>query len=268
MAWIIALIAVVASLAISSRTASILAPFIILTAVFLLWKKHYSFKSMAVVLLALLVFSGLWFFLNVGKCGFVFCSTPSGDPEFTADYNNPKPFTLDFWLKSFLSFFDFPPQESFERIALLNAVPWSMSAAIFSIILLPVFLLLVFGGMKFWNEKNFAGRLIVILVIIEFLVALYISFVDERLLEMLYVRFLLVIMPLLALLFAKGFQELKQSHFKKIAAISLLLFALYSLAFTGVSAAYYNSIEQNHQGLYNFASTLPENLFKSKAQGD
>ena len=263
--WIVVFFSALVGMILSSLVILFAIPVFVVAVLFLV-NKHFPIKSINstklihIFVLLMVILS----FVSVAK-GFIVChkfscAVSENDPGINPTFNNPNVFTKEFLTNSYLSFFDFPTEESFERVSFLQSIPFGIIIPVFVLITLPIFLLIIFGAVKFLKEKDLIRIIIVLLVLSVIAIAFYITLVDNRAIELFYVRFLIAIMPLLGILFAKGFLELKQAHFRKIAAISLLLFAFYSLAFTGVSAAYYNSIEQKHQGLYIFAKTLPENV--------
>ncbi|MDO8538466.1 MAG: hypothetical protein Q7S21_06280 [archaeon] len=259
--WVIVFFFILLAMVFSSLVLLFMIPLLVLIMIFLLRKKGFlktislqNFIIIAMILLVILSMSRGYF-----ECGKMFCSVGDNDPGVNPTFNNLNVFEPEFWLGSYLSFFDFPTLESFERVSFLQTIPFKIIIPLFILVTIPIFLLILFGVIKYLQEKNLIGKIIILLILSVIAIAFYITLVDDRVLEVFYVRFLIAIMPLLAILFAKGFIELRQEHFRKIAVLSLLLFAFYSLAFTGVSASYYNSIEQKHQGLYSFASTLPEN---------
>lgn len=257
--WIIAFFFILLAMVFSSLVLLFMIPLLIVIMLYLLYKKNKLNFSISTIFIFLMIF---FVILSMGRgffdCGKMFCSVGENDPGVNPTFNNPNVFTPQFWLGSYLSFFDFPTIESFERISFLQSIPLQIIIPLFVLVTLPIFLLIIFGTIKYLKEKNLIGIIAVLLSLSVIAIAFYITLTDDRSLEVFYVRFLIAIMPLLAVLFAKGFSELKQNHFRKIAALSLLLFAVYSLAFTGVSAAYYNSVEQKHQGLYAFALTLDD----------
>ena len=75
--------------------------------------------------------------------------------------------------------------------------------------------------------------------------------------DILYVRYLLPVLPFIALLFGKAYDSSSEKS-KKIAFVSLACLVLFSFAMTSVSAIFYNNVQQNNAPLYEFINSSNE----------
>lgn len=192
--------------------------------------------------------------------GFSTISDPSALEDFTEQrYTAPKTTLLTFALESHASFYDFPPKESFQRVPLLSQFDPFLAALLFSIILLPLTIALIAGAVtvikKHLKENNYFLPLTLLLILIISAYSLYVG-IEE--VGFFYMRPLLPLLPICALFLGIGYLTIsKNALLRKLAILSLATFAIYSLAYTSVSANYYAGIYSQHEGMYSAISELP-----------
>lgn len=212
-------------------------------------------------LLVALILSGAWF-------GFAYLSNPAGSVESVSqivksgidvsagdklgrDY-------VEYIAVSHASLYDFPPLDSFPRVPLLAGLQAKALLAIFSLAVLPITVAVIFGMVSVFRHRTPARVCIALTIILALAFAFVVELTDIRPIGMIYVRYMIPVMPLLAVPLADGFTAMHSRTAKRLVVASLALFAFYSLAYTSVSAQFYlqNYIEQ--QPLFSAVSALPQ----------
>lgn len=160
---------------------------------------------------------------------------------------------------SHLSFYDFPPPESFAYIPLLANLPVSTLQIIFTIIALPITIAILLGFWRMWKRRSAINLFILLLIFAAILFMLVMSYSEPARLRggLMYIRYLIAVMPLFGIAFAYGLDSLKGKA-RTIAIISFVLFAVYAFAYAGISSLFYANVYEKHSGLFEFAKTLPE----------
>lgn len=170
---------------------------------------------------------------------------------------------------SHLSFYDFPPPESFSYIPLLANLPVSALQIIFTIIALPITIAILLGLWIMWKRRSAINIFILLLILAAILFMLVMSYAEPARLRggLMYVRYLIAVMPLFGIAFAYGLDSLKGKA-KTIAIIAFALFAVYAFAYAGISSLFYANVYEKHSGLFEFAKSLPESAkLHSKESG-
>lgn len=158
---------------------------------------------------------------------------------------------------SYLSFFGFPPEGTFSRIPFLRELPLLPLELLFVLATLPLAIAALAGAYRsLRKERSFEGItiLLVLLAGLGFSTA-YAELGSMRTVGYMTMRYMISTIPLLGFLVAKGLPGMKQ-NLKTVFKVSLLLFAVYSLAYVSVSSLYYANVYAQHAPLYEFCSTL------------
>ena len=160
---------------------------------------------------------------------------------------------------SHLSFYDFPPEESFGYVPLLRGVPVAAVQGIFTVLVLPITIAILLGIWFFLRRGNAINIFMLLLLIAAIATMVVAGYTEkERLMGgLMYIRYLVPVMPLFAIAFAYGLDSIK-GKWKAVALVSFALFAIYALAYAGISSLFYAGIYEKHAGLFEFAKALPE----------
>jgi len=160
---------------------------------------------------------------------------------------------------SHLSFYDFPPPESFTYIPLLANLPVSALQIMFTIIMLPITIAILLGLWAMCKRRSAINIFILLLILAAVALMLLMSYAEPDRLRggLMYIRYLIAAMPLFGIAFAYGLDSLK-GKWKMIAIASFALFALYALAYAGISSMFYANVYEKHSGLFEFTKSLPE----------
>lgn len=243
----------IAALSITKLNGTIFVPVFFLAALYLLRKKQAAAKTIIAFAVLVILLSSVWFLLNMLRFS-VF------DPQFdiklagtTAIRNfNPETLLVNAHLYYFY-LFDFPLIGSFTTLLSINDSILDslllLPMAAFGILVLPLFLSFIYGFWKMLKTDKFLATVIAAISALSVLLVVY---------RLFYLRFFMPMIPMMGICLAYGYREISSAGFRRFVLLSLLLFSLYSLAFTGFTAVYYQNVFQKHSGLYSAISALPE----------
>lgn len=247
----------VAALSISKLNGTVLVPIFMLAAAYFLLKnktapgtKNKASKTAVAVFLVLaLLLSSLWFALNLYKFG-LFDRFGGGEDIATVGRVMFGPFgNMPYFASTaYLFFWDFPP------LYVLPAQLLPLLEAAFALLVLPLCIVLIAGTWLLLKRKKYFFLLLALVTSAGFAVMV----ISRTMGDAWYTRLLFPIVPFIAILFGYGWRELAERKFiGRLAMLSLILFSLYSLAFTSYTAFYYSNDHANNSPLYGRISMLP-----------
>jgi hypothetical protein len=245
--YLLALAISISIISLSKLNGTILVPVFFLGALYVLWKNKNSAKSIATFAVIAILLSSFWFGLNLIKFG-QFDQHLKGD---VTNFGEGTGFSLQSIASNmhlyYIYFFDFPAEAAFSSVSFLAGIDAAIPAIVFAIIVLPLLALMLFGAKKLSEKDKFLA-----LLIFSALLLALIPIVQRTA----YYRLIIPAVPMLAILFGYGFNAVK-GHLKTIALVSLVLFAVYSFAYTSYSAYQFNNALSPNDLLYEKISELP-----------
>lgn len=240
----------ISALSLSKLNATILAPFFFLAAVVFLYKSKASIQLIALFSIIAIFLSGFWFAGNFLHLGTI-------DQHIKSDAFNFGPNTgfsvqsiaanLPFY---YLYFFDFPNQSAFAYGGFLGQFDFTALSVIFAAIVLPLFFCILFGFKKITSEKTMFGTCLFLAFAISFVPIIQ---------RVAYFRLIIPVVPIIVIAFAKGFYSIKGQKPRILVQGSFLLFSIYSIALSGISAAAFHSSFSQHEALFVAISSIEEN---------
>ena len=245
--YVLALVLSISIISLSKLNGTILVPAFFLASIYVLWKKNYSWRSIAAFAIIAIMLSSFWFGLNILKFG-QFDQHLEGD---VTNFGDETGFSLQSIASNlhwyYLYFFDFPAESSFSTVSFLAGINGSVAAFIFAIMAAPLLLLILFGAAKLYEKDRLLAAIVVFSVLLAF-----IPIVQRTA----YFRLIIPVVPMLAIIFGYGFEAVK-GKLKVIGVASLLLFAAYSFSYTSFSAYKFNNALGQNAELYEKISELP-----------
>ncbi len=239
---------VIGAMSLSKLNGTILVPAFVLSTIFLLYKKTFKKTIVAFIILTLFL-SSFWFALNYIKFGQFDRHLEQDISDFGAETG----FSIQSIAQNlpfyYLYFWDFPNQSAFGAGSFLQGIDFWQAAVFFSIITVPLFAMLFTGTRKVFLQKNYLSVLLLFGIFLAFIPVVQ---------RIAYYRLIIPAVPFFAILTGYGFEQLKEKV-KPIAVIALVLFGLFSAAYTTGSAYYYNLDMQKNQELYKQISALTDN---------
>ncbi|MFH1257101.1 MAG: hypothetical protein V1494_07480 [Candidatus Diapherotrites archaeon] len=248
------------ALAVSKANAVVFLPFLVIFAFLEMHSKKFSWKHTAIFSLVLLLAAFFWLPLSAHNYqdvseSFAGRETGLALESFSGRLSELNP--LSFTALSHAYIYGFPPIDSFSSLGFSFADPWLL-LALFSLVVLPLTAAILFGAKKIFVGKDAFLKNCVYIAVIGLLFVVFITLTDPRSLGAIYTRYFIPAMPLLAVPFVAGVSAIKSDAFKKIVLASLVLFALFSLAYVSFTSLYYNGIAEKHAPLYEFSKSLPK----------
>ncbi|MBU0662298.1 hypothetical protein KJ891_02450 [Candidatus Micrarchaeota archaeon] len=250
----------IAALSISKLNGTVLVPVLILAAVYFLYRNRaanikFSATSSALFFIALaLLLSGLWFGMNFLKFGTIDRFSGEQDIINTETAISGILGNVPYYLSiAYIQFWDFPPVQVFPPNAVLPM------ALLFALVVLPLYIALKVGGycLLVKRRKYFLGALAFLTT------AIFAAIVIGRTFDATnwYTRLIFPIVPFVAILFGYGWLELsKRKWLGRAVLLSLLLFSVYSLAFTSYTALFYANDHSDNSPLYTQIALLPADV--------
>ncbi|HIH21121.1 MAG: glycosyltransferase family 39 protein [Candidatus Diapherotrites archaeon] len=234
----------------SKITVAILLPILLVSCWVLLSKKTSKQLLVGVVSVA--------FVLSIAWFAFSYFSNPSSAAPAAETVSRALPWHAllpQNLFKSFISFFDFPPDSAFSNFPLLKQIQWLPAALAFALLALPLAFFALKGAWSALREKSKILLSMLSCFLLLLALAAYNS-IDNN--GVFYVRYLIPVISLVGFFFAKGIETEKPGRLKTAAFAALLLFAFYSAALSSFSALQYKSIAESEMPLYDAISHLPE----------
>ncbi len=243
-------------------------PIIFIAFIWLFWRNKNNKTNAAIFAALALILSGAWL-VSASLQGYG--TEVTLKPEAVAAYTSEMGIAgiANSLFVSHLSFYDFPPPESFAYIPLLSNLPVAALQAIFTIIMLPITIAILLGLWLMWRRRSATNIFILLLIIAAILFMLVMSYAEPARLRggLMYIRYLIAVMPLFGIAFAYGIDSIK-GKWKMIAIGAFALFAVYAFAYAGISSLFYAHVYEKHSGLFEFAKALPESAkIHSKESG-
>ncbi len=237
----------ISALSLTKLNAAILVPVFFLAALYLLYMSKASLKVLGAFSILAITLSGFWFFSNLLQFGVI-------DQHIKSDAVNFGPSTgfsansiIQNLLFYFLYFFDFPNQSAFEPGGFLWKLDFLLLSAVFFAIVLPLFFLIIFGVKKMAFQKNIVNIAVLLMVLVSFIPIIQ---------RTAYYRLIIPVVPLISIVFARGFFDTKNSKLKSMALVSFVLFSFYSMALVSVSAYEFSNAYSKHSNLFAEISKL------------
>lgn len=243
-------------------------PVIFIAFIWLFLKNKNSRINAAAFAVIALALSGAWF-VSAAMQGYG--TEVTLKPEAVAAYTSEMGIAgiANSLFVSHLSFYDFPPPESFSYIPILANLPVSVLQIIFTIIVLPITIAILPGLWLMWRRRSAINIFVLLLILAAIALMLVMSYAEPARLRggLMYIRYLIAVMPLFGIAFAYGIDSIK-GKWKMIAIGAFALFAVYAFAYAGISSLFYANVYEKHSGLFEFAKSLPESAkIHSKESG-
>jgi len=257
--YLLAMPFVLAGMAMSKETATILVPIFFLAFLFEIWKqkpKQLSQKWIAFTayfVFASVLLSSAWFAINFLAIGGFGAIAEAGVGQVTV--GTSAPFSLQ---SSFLyplefntAFWSFLPQ-AFASSPL--GISLEIAFTIFSIVTLPVLAFIFYGMIKGSFKLEKPSIVLLSCFVLAMLSILLISPKSS----VIYIRILVPLLPLFGIAVCTGFKHFKSPKKRTILIALFAMAALYSIAFISLYAMHFNQEYNNHLPLYNFIKELPD----------
>ncbi|MFH1225456.1 MAG: hypothetical protein V1676_06665 [Candidatus Diapherotrites archaeon] len=246
------------ALSISKLNGAVLVPFLAAAAYYLL-KNGAGKKTAAIFIIFSALLSSAWFAANYVKYGYAdrsFYISPAlhetGESDLSLLSALPQNLAMlasspEMLSAGFVQFWDFPP---------FGLLPEQFLPALvlaFALVVLPLYYALFTGALSAARTKRFFFALGALAT------AAIAVMVIARTIDLWYFRLLFPIVPFIAILFGYGWLELRKNKTaQRLVFLALMLFALYSFAYTSYTAIYYANDQANSASLYAQIALLPE----------
>jgi len=239
----------ISALSLSKLNATILVPIFFLTTIFFLVKNNTKLLTITIFSIFVIFLSSFWFINNF----FIFGVFDQHIKSDVFDIGSSTGFSVESIVSNlqfyFVYFFDFPNESAFSTGGFLYEFDFFILSIIFTLMVLPIFFTILFGFKKMIFEKQILNFTIIALILISFIPVIQ---------RVAYYRLIIPVTPLIAIVFAKGFLELKNSKLKSIVMVSFVLFSFYSIALTSISGVAFGDVYSKHNNLFNELSDLDD----------
>ncbi|MFA4907578.1 MAG: glycosyltransferase family 39 protein, partial [archaeon] len=252
--WLVLLAFLVPAFALTKLNATLLAPLLFILVLVSAFRKKIPLKWIALFAIIAIALSAFWFVSTHNAFGY-WSELDASRPVEGAEFQSRGSITPQSLFLSHLSLYDFPPTESFRNIPQLSGLPVVPLQALFFLLTIPLTLAMLWGFFRAMKSPH--GRKLHLMLGIMALALIGLS-VWNRVNGVLYIRYLIPIIPLAAVFFCRGFVEMKSAKMKSVLALCFAVFAVYSLALTSVSAYYYAKNLEQSNGMIEFVKALPK----------
>lgn len=152
-----------------------------------------------------------------------------------------------------LEFFRFPPNDCLNKIIFGEWLP--ATKALFIALALVIVLVVFFGGLLALKD-NLVWKTIVLTASLGMMpIVLDVMQTSSFILP----RYTIPIMPLIGLLFAKGYENIKKTRIKVVVMVCLVVLCTYTLGYTGYLGIYYYNVNSNIGNGIQYIESLPSN---------